>query len=322
MPIQAGTPSVAGPATLPSMSVSALNLTADHTKLIFNLVYEGRHLKERVAREFARLSSKEVLFCTQAQSTSHESLASGHPDRFSMYYEIFRSNRESLDAKDKATEEILNKVSEAWLQTNASLFKHILDYEGKLNTFLDKAGGWIREQEEQIWTMMFQNNRGHWSAIMCQPRHFAPSPGNTPLISGKRCIPEPVTHHLRVCAQSLWSALVRASQPESSSHSFDSRRKAEDILKEAIICSTGGGVAATVRTDPSASTSTAPTQISRDAETLPWVVLPPVLPLLYALLPSANTPSPLLHSAHSPAPPLLARVQHPSVDQEGVVRAH
>ena len=41
MPVQAGTPSVAGPTSLPSMSVSALNLTADHTKLIFNLACEG-----------------------------------------------------------------------------------------------------------------------------------------------------------------------------------------------------------------------------------------------------------------------------------------
>ena len=107
-------------------------------------------------REFARLSSEEVLFHTQAQSTGHELLARGHPDQFSMYYKILRSDRESLDTKDKAMEEILNKASEAWLQTNTSLFKHALDYEGKLNSFLDKAGGWIREQEERIWTTMFQ----------------------------------------------------------------------------------------------------------------------------------------------------------------------
>ena len=53
-------------------------------------------------------------------------------------------------------EEIINKASEAWLRTNVALFKHILDYEGKLNNFLNKTGGWIREQEECIWTTMFQ----------------------------------------------------------------------------------------------------------------------------------------------------------------------
>ena len=41
VPIQAGTPSVAGPVTLPSMSVPAFNLTADHTKIIFNLACKG-----------------------------------------------------------------------------------------------------------------------------------------------------------------------------------------------------------------------------------------------------------------------------------------
>ena len=66
MPVQAGAPSVVGPLPLPSMSVSALNLMADHTKIIFNLACEGWHLKERVAREFTRLSSEEVLFRTQA----------------------------------------------------------------------------------------------------------------------------------------------------------------------------------------------------------------------------------------------------------------
>ena len=73
-----------------------------------------------------------------------------------MYYEILQSDQESLEAKDKAMEEIISKASEAWLQTNTSLFKQVLDYEAKLNAFLDKAGGWIRVQEECIWTMMFQ----------------------------------------------------------------------------------------------------------------------------------------------------------------------
>ena len=56
--------------------------------------------------------------------------------------------------------------------------------------------------------------------------------------------------------------------------SFDSHRKAKDVLKEAIIQSTGGGAASTARTGPSASTSTAPTQIERDAEALPLDGLP------------------------------------------------
>ena len=106
--------SVTGPIKLQSVSVPALNLTVDHTKQIFSLACEGRHLKEWVAREFAKLSSQEVLFRTQAQSTGHEMLASRCPDHFKVYYVILRSEEESSEAKDKAMEGLINKVSEAW----------------------------------------------------------------------------------------------------------------------------------------------------------------------------------------------------------------
>ena len=81
-------------------------------------------------------------------------LASGCPDHFTAYYMILQSDQESLEAKDKAIEELLNRASEAWLRANASLFKHVLDYEAKLDAFLDRTGGWIRVQEEHIWMMM------------------------------------------------------------------------------------------------------------------------------------------------------------------------
>ena len=37
---------------------------------------------------------------------------------------------------------------------NKCIAIHMLDYEGKLDVFLDRAGDWIRVQEECIWTMM------------------------------------------------------------------------------------------------------------------------------------------------------------------------
>ena len=73
VPVQAGIPSVADPMTLASMSVPTLNLTTDHTKLIFSLACEGQLLKEWITREFARLSSEEVLF-----HTWHNPLAMSH----------------------------------------------------------------------------------------------------------------------------------------------------------------------------------------------------------------------------------------------------
>ena len=80
-PVQGGTPSVVGP-SLPSASIATVNFSEDHIKQIFSLACEGRHLKECITWEFVRLSSQEVLFCTQVQSTGHKSLASRHPDRF------------------------------------------------------------------------------------------------------------------------------------------------------------------------------------------------------------------------------------------------
>ena len=89
-PIQGGVPSVLGPIPFPSESVSVLRLMVDHIKEIFNLACKGCQLKERVAREFAKLSNQEVLFHTQAQSTGYEMLASGHLDCFTAYYMILR----------------------------------------------------------------------------------------------------------------------------------------------------------------------------------------------------------------------------------------
>ena len=74
LPIQGGNPSVIGP-LLPSVPAPAVNFSEDHIKQIFSFACEGRHLKERITREFIRLSSQEVLFHTQVQSTGHESLA-------------------------------------------------------------------------------------------------------------------------------------------------------------------------------------------------------------------------------------------------------
>ena len=69
-----------------------------------------------------------------------------------------------------------------------------------------------------------------------------------------------------------WLGLHSLNLPHALS--FNSHRKAEDVLKEAIIRSTGGGAAATAGAGPSASTSTAPIQILGDAETLPLGGLP------------------------------------------------
>ena len=61
-PIQVGVSSLPGPIPLPSESVSALRLTADHTKEIFNLACKGHQLKERVMRRSSPSSLTKRFF--------------------------------------------------------------------------------------------------------------------------------------------------------------------------------------------------------------------------------------------------------------------
>ena len=97
------------------------------------------------------------------------------PTIFSTLYQTLRSDEEPSDARNKAMEEIVDAANKAWSWANETLFHHVLDYEGKLNAFLNKVGGWIREQEEHIWTTVFQIVEGHWGTSLCFPRHFIPS---------------------------------------------------------------------------------------------------------------------------------------------------
>ena len=264
-PIPVRASSVVGP-FLPSASVPVVNFSEDHVKQIYSLACEGRHLKEHVAREFVRLSSQEVLFRTQAQSTGHESLAHGRPDHFTTYYEILRSDQQSSEAKDKAMGEILDKANGAWVETNAALFKHVLDYEAKLDAFLNKTGGWIREQEERIWRKMFEIS-GEAGAPLCTSLDIM-----LRLLDTLPSFPANLSYQSNsptICG----SAPEAYAQPWLGLHgvdlacfpSFDSHRKAMDVLREAIIQSTGGGAVSTMRAGPSASTSTAPSQVEKDA---------------------------------------------------------
>ena len=157
-------------------------------------------------------------------------------------------------------------MNEAWVETNVALFKHVLDYEAKLDAFLNKTGGWIREQEERIWTKMFEIT-GEARAPLCAsldimlrlldtlPLFLAnlSYQSNSPTICGSA--PEAYTQP--------WLGLHGINL--ACFPSFDSHRKARDVLREAIIQSTGSGVVSTARAGPSASTSTAPSQIEKDA---------------------------------------------------------
>ena len=232
-------------------------------------------------------------------------LASGHPDCFTAYYVILWSEEESTEAKDKVIEELLNRVSDMWLRTNASLFKHVLDYEVKLDAFLDRAGVWIRIQEERIWMMMHRITKdigaplyASLAIVFCLLDTLPSFPANlayqstSPMITG--FVPE-------VYAQQPWLGLHNLDLAHTLPS--DSHRKVEDVLKKAILHSTGGNTATAVSTGLSASTSTVPKQIGQDANELPkegiHTMSPPVSSVACSPTKCKCTRSPSLHCSWS-----------------------
>ena len=139
----------------------------------------------------------------------------------------------------------------------ASLFKHVLDYEAKLDTFLDRAGGWIRAQEECIWMMMLQiteDIRVPLCAGLAIVFHLLDTLPSFPANLTYQSTSPMITGFLsEVYAQWPWLGLHSLDLAHTPPP--DSCRKAEDLLKEAILHSTGGNAAAALSTGPSASTS-------------------------------------------------------------------
>ena len=187
--------------------------------------------------------------------------------------------------------EILDKVNGAWVETNVALFKHVLDYKTKLDVFLNKTGGWIREQEERIWRKMFEIS-GEVGAPLCTSLDIMLRLLDTlPLFLANLSYQ---SNSPTVCG----STQEAYAQPWLGFHgidlarfpSFDSRRKTTDVLREAIIQSTRGGTVSTMRGGPPASTSTAPSQVERDT-------VAPSLPSSSAV----HSPSKCKH-AQSPSP--------------------
>ena len=220
-------------------------------------------------------------------------------------------------------EGLINEGSKAWLWTNTSLFKHVLDYEAKLDAFLDKAGGWIRAQEEHIWMMMFQitgDTGAPLSAsldiVLVSWKH---SPPFWPTLHTRAIHPSSVGLHPKLMPSAGWGftawilytlcLLTAAGRPRTF------WRRLSSAVQEVVQPLQWGQFCLPLPPQHPHSSGEMPKHS-------PWKVFPPLLPPQYALHPSADVPSPLLHTARGPARPLLARVWHLSADQEGVIQAH
>ena len=134
-----------------------------------------------------------------------------------------------------------------------------------MEKFLNKTGGWIREQEECIWTKMFEIT-GDAGTPLCASLDI--------MLRLLDTLPSFLANlSYQSDAPIIWGFTPEAyAQPWLGLHgvdlthlpSFENRKKAKDVLKEAIIQSTGGGTASKARAGLSTSTSTVPTQIEKD----------------------------------------------------------
>ena len=156
----------------------------------------------------------------------------------------------------------------AWSRANETLFQHVHDYEGKLNAFLDKVGGWIREQEERVWTTIYrivEDTGAPACDFLDIIFHLLDTLPSLPLNlsyqsqSPLTCGFSPATY-----AQP-WLGLRNLNLPHAPS--FGGGRRARDALKDAIIHSSQGRPVSKARVIPAASTSTA-------LETIPSQGLP------------------------------------------------
>ena len=111
-------------------------------------------------------------------------------------------------------------------------------------------------------------------------------------------ITSPITREFTPKVFAQWPWLGLHSLNLAHTPPPDSCRKAEDVLKEAILHSTGGNTATAVSTGPSTSTSTAPKQTGQDAGELPWEGIPPTSP---PISPTALSPTKCKYT-RSPSP--------------------
>ena len=152
--------------------VAASGFSAKQIKGIYNLAQEGQRLGSKIAKDFANLSCQEALFCIAAQSTSYEKVASGHPDCYTVYYAIMHTEGENNTEHEEAIEYLCKKEGQAWLDTDSTLFWHILEFEAKLAEFLTEAEALLQVRWNHIWMVMHQTTEDAvhlWATVWWLP---------------------------------------------------------------------------------------------------------------------------------------------------------
>ena len=135
-------------------AITMTDLSTEQAEEIFVLTRKAKKLGRKIVHYFINLSSQEVLFHMGAQATGYEKVASGCTDNVMAYYTIMHSEEEKVENLNEAVDHLCKKASEAWLETNSTLFHHTLEYETKLNEFVTESKNAIEALHDCIWTVV------------------------------------------------------------------------------------------------------------------------------------------------------------------------
>ena len=136
--------------------VATSGFSTEQIKEIYDLVQEGQRLGSKIAKDFTNLSCQEALFHIVAQSTGYEKVASRHPDHYTAYYAIMYSEGDNDNEHEELIEDLHKKVCQAWLDTNSTLFWHVLEFETKFVEFLTEVEALLQVQQNHIWMVVHQ----------------------------------------------------------------------------------------------------------------------------------------------------------------------
>ena len=127
-------------------AIATSEFSAQQMREIYELAQEGQWLGAKFTKDFTELSSQEALFHIMVQVSSYENVADGHPDHYTTYYAIMCSEGDDDDECERSIKGLHKKASKAWLDTNSTLFQHILEFETELVDLIMEANNLLQAQ--------------------------------------------------------------------------------------------------------------------------------------------------------------------------------
>ena len=105
-----------------------LTLNAEQSTEIFNPVAECQALSTELAKQFQTLSRLEMMHCTMAQATAHETINAEWMAQ-NMAYSILPDDKTRDKKHEESLQQLCAKANKAWKDTNDLAFNHQMHYD-------------------------------------------------------------------------------------------------------------------------------------------------------------------------------------------------